>query len=94
MIEPDVNGFKYDDFEHSADLVRAGGLVTRAAIPEIKKCSNRNRWLYRLHESSPSANPPPCSPIKVAPASADRDDRVDQMTMQIEDRTKRDRTGR
>jgi NTE family protein len=36
-IEPDVNGFKYDDFEHSADLVRSGELVTRAALPEIEK---------------------------------------------------------
>ncbi len=37
VIEPDVNGFKYDDFEHSAELVRAGELVTRAALPEIRK---------------------------------------------------------
>ena len=37
VIEPDVNGHKYDDFEHSADLVRAGEMVTRAALPEIKK---------------------------------------------------------
>lgn len=37
VIEPDVNGYRYDDFEHSAALVRAGELVTRAAIPEIRK---------------------------------------------------------
>lgn len=37
VIEPNVNGYKYDDFEHSVALVRAGELVTRAAIPEIKK---------------------------------------------------------
>lgn len=37
VIEPDVNGFKYDDFEHSTDLVRAGELATRAALPEIRK---------------------------------------------------------
>ncbi len=36
-IEPDVNGFKYDAFEHSAALVRAGEAVTRAALPEIRK---------------------------------------------------------
>ncbi len=47
VIEPDVNGFKYDDFEHSADLVRAGELVTRAALPEIRK------WLEA--ESAPRA---------------------------------------
>jgi NTE family protein len=37
VIEPDVNRFKYDDFEHSTDLVRAGEMVTRAALPEIRK---------------------------------------------------------
>ena len=47
VIEPDVNGFKYDDFEHSHDLVRAGELVTRAALPEIKK------WL----EAEPAQRP-------------------------------------
>jgi NTE family protein len=47
VIEPDVNGFKYDDFEHSHDLVRAGELVTRAALPEIRK------WL----EAEPAPRP-------------------------------------
>ena len=37
VIEPDVNGYKYDDFEHAAELVRAGDQVTRVALPEIKK---------------------------------------------------------
>jgi NTE family protein len=37
VIEPDVNGFKYDDFEHAADLVRVGATATRAALPEIRK---------------------------------------------------------
>jgi NTE family protein len=37
VIEPDVNGFKYDDFEHSAELVRAGEKVMRAALPEVRK---------------------------------------------------------
>ena len=37
MIEPDVNGFKYDAFEHSTELIRAGEIVTRAALPEIRK---------------------------------------------------------
>ena len=37
VIEPDVNGYKYDAFEHSAELVRAGELVARAALPEIRK---------------------------------------------------------
>jgi NTE family protein len=37
VIEPNVTGFKYDDFEHSRALIQAGEIVTRAAIPEIKK---------------------------------------------------------
>ena len=37
VIEPDVNGYKYDAFEHSAALVRAGENATRAALPEIRK---------------------------------------------------------
>ncbi|MGH9499265.1 MAG: patatin-like phospholipase family protein [Terriglobales bacterium] len=43
VIEPDVNGYKYDAFEHSADLVRAGELVTRTALPEIRRSLERER---------------------------------------------------
>ncbi len=37
VIEPDVTGFKYDDFERTGDLIRAGEVVARAALPEIRK---------------------------------------------------------
>jgi NTE family protein len=37
VIEPDVNGYKYDAFEDSAALVRAGEIAMRAALPEIRK---------------------------------------------------------
>jgi len=37
IIEPDVNGYKYDAFEHSVALVRAGEIAARAALPEIRK---------------------------------------------------------
>ena len=37
IVEPDVNGYKYDDFEHAAELVRAGETAARAAIPQIRK---------------------------------------------------------
>jgi predicted acylesterase/phospholipase RssA len=43
IIEPDVNGYKYDAFEHSAALVKAGEMATRAALPEIRK------WLKQPH---------------------------------------------
>lgn len=37
VIEPDVKGYKYDGFEYSAALVKAGEVVARAALPEIRK---------------------------------------------------------
>ena len=37
VIDPDVNGFKYDDFERSTELIRAGETATRAALPEIRQ---------------------------------------------------------
>jgi NTE family protein len=37
VIEPDVTGFKYDDFTRTADLIRAGEVVARAALPELRK---------------------------------------------------------
>jgi NTE family protein len=37
VIEPDVTGFKYDDFERTAELIRMGEVVARAAVPELRK---------------------------------------------------------
>lgn len=37
VIEPDVNGFAYDAFERSPELIRLGEAATRAALPEIRK---------------------------------------------------------
>jgi hypothetical protein len=37
IIEPDVTGYRYDDFEHSPELVRIGETATREALPEIRK---------------------------------------------------------
>jgi NTE family protein len=37
IVEPDVSGYKYDDFEHACELVRAGEQATRAALPAIRK---------------------------------------------------------
>jgi NTE family protein len=47
IIEPDVTGYRYDDFEHSSDLVLLGERSARAALPEIRK------WL----EPAPAAKP-------------------------------------
>lgn len=52
IIEPDVTGYRYDDFEQSAGLVAIGEAATREALPEIRK------W---LHASDTSAS------VKAAP---------------------------
>ena len=57
VIEPDVNGFKYDAFEHSAELVRAGELVTRAALPEIRKWMQIEAARVARRRTAQSVNP-------------------------------------
>lgn len=37
VLEPDVNSFKYDDFEHARGMIAAGEAVMRAALPEVRK---------------------------------------------------------
>jgi len=37
IIEPDVTGYRYDDFEHSSDLVRIGEEMARASLPKIRE---------------------------------------------------------
>ena len=59
IIEPDVSGYRYDDFEHSADLVRIGEETTRAALPQIRK------WLQE-----PAQGASPKSQIRTLTASA------------------------
>jgi NTE family protein len=40
VIEPDVTGYRYDDFEHSDALVKIGEASARAVLPELRK------WLH------------------------------------------------
>ncbi|MBO0911866.1 MAG: patatin-like phospholipase family protein [Acidobacteria bacterium] len=37
LIEPDLTGYRYDDFEHGAAFVAIGEQYARAALPEIRK---------------------------------------------------------
>src|SRR3981081_1454815 len=62
VIEPDVAGFAYDDFRRAAELVRAGEVAMRGALPVVR------RWLaasteesYPVHErrAAPRAAPMP-----------------------------------
>jgi len=37
VIEPDVATFEYDDFKRAGELVRAGEIAMRRALPEVRK---------------------------------------------------------
>ena len=63
IIEPDVNGYKYDEFEHSAELVEAGAVATRAALPEIRK------WLQVENERAAKMPKPVSSPAPITLSS-------------------------
>jgi NTE family protein len=61
VIEPDVNGYKYDCFENTPELVRAGEAAARAALPEIRRClraEERSAGESRTpHATRPAAMP-------------------------------------
>ena len=62
VIQPDVNGYKYDAFEQSVELVRAGEVVTRAALPEIRK------WMQVEVTPKTKVSTPPAAQPAVMPA--------------------------
>jgi NTE family protein len=37
VVEPDIGDFGYDDFARAAELVRAGEIAARAALPQIRE---------------------------------------------------------
>jgi NTE family protein len=37
VIEPDVSGFAYDDFKRAGELIHAGEMAMRQALPEVRK---------------------------------------------------------
>jgi NTE family protein len=62
VIEPNVSTFKYDDFECTPDLLRAGEEVMRAALPEVRE------WLRTDGTKAEAAG---VTLSKVAPVAAD-----------------------
>jgi NTE family protein len=64
VIEPDVAGFAYDDFRRAGELVRAGEVAMRQALPEVRK------WLETPAEASVPAKTRPAVPSP-APMPAD-----------------------
>ena len=52
VIEPDVAGFAYDDFKRAGDLIKAGEVAMRQAMPTVRK------WLEAPAEAlAPAENP-------------------------------------
>ncbi len=63
VVEPDVAGFAYDDFKRADDLMRAGEVAMRAALPEVKK------WLAHSIQLQPKGKP--VALPRTAPMAAD-----------------------
>ena len=57
IIEPDVTGYRYDDFEHSADLVEIGEAAAREALPEIRKWLQAPESLQHITLADPTLQP-------------------------------------
>jgi NTE family protein len=64
VIEPDVAGFAYDDFKRADDLIRAGEVAMRKALPEVRK------WLAAPADATYSATERRAEP-RTAPMPAD-----------------------
>jgi predicted acylesterase/phospholipase RssA len=60
VVEPDVAGFAYDDFKRAGELMKAGEVAMRQALPEVRK------WL----ETPADAPVPAKVPAKVRRAVA------------------------
>lgn len=59
VIEPDVTGYRYDDFEHSAALVEIGAAAARSALPEIRNwlAVDRMKALFPAAAMGPALEP-------------------------------------
>jgi NTE family protein len=64
VIEPEVGGFEYDDFKRATELVRAGEVAMRKALPEVRK------WLEAPVPEVPARKTRPAG-TKPAPMPAD-----------------------
>ncbi len=47
VVEPDVKGFAYDDFERATDLIRAGEVAMRQALPQVQSWFGTERSARR-----------------------------------------------
>jgi predicted acylesterase/phospholipase RssA len=52
IVEPEVAGFAYDDFKRAGELMNAGEVAMRKALPEVRK------WLEQPKEADVPAKVP------------------------------------
>jgi NTE family protein len=57
VVEPDVAGFDYDDFKRADQLIRAGELAMRQALPAVRK------WFEAPAEKPARARRPIAAPV-------------------------------
>jgi NTE family protein len=58
VIEPNVDGFAYDDFARAPDLIKSGEIAMRAIMPQVKQ------WLAVDEPVSQAANKPSLNPLQ------------------------------
>ena len=62
VVQPDVRGYSYDDFERAPELIRAGEVAARAALPAIRE------WLAVKEAQTTAQNAIAGAPIQTSPA--------------------------
>jgi NTE family protein len=65
VVEPDVAGFSYDDFKRAPELMQAGEMAMRQALPLVRK------WLETPEQAIVLTNPKTRPAVAPAPMPAD-----------------------
>jgi NTE family protein len=62
VIEPDVNGFAYDCFERSPELIAAGEAAMRSVLPQVRAMLNLETIPLKSRGLKPAVGPAQTSP--------------------------------
>jgi hypothetical protein len=66
VLEPTVDGFAYDAFERSAELIASGERAMRKALPQLKQALGHAPRTTRLRRNSPASGPAEVKPHMTA----------------------------
>jgi hypothetical protein len=64
VLEPEIGEFGYDDFVRAPELIKAGELAARAALPQIRT------WLPSTVAQSPATPAATTVPVTAKPVTA------------------------